>query len=455
MNHKRIILYGGLVYLSFYFWLSVHFFIQRSSFVDGPWMLVNLINHKTFYIPLHRFSLAVTEWLPLIGIKLGMSFQSIAVLYSISYPVLFLILFMLCIFWLRDFWAAMVLILVTCIGVKFTFYVLPLEGIIGVVVGVVALSWSRKNIQKLSYIDFIVAFLFSFLIVFAHPLNSVAVLLCLVFLFLDSKKSGVGRILILSLWIVVIFCVKIFFLPANPYESDIVSGVYANIGNFFSLQSHTIFFERLLYDYYWLPIIVAGVTVLLMSSKKYLQVMWYIISILCFVALVNLRNYDNSFQFYIEHSFLSLPLIILFPIVTVTENTKIRSNTVTVILSVLFIMVMERCAAIYSTHNYFDNRIQWQTSLIEEVMQSKSRRVVVCTQNIQDKTELVPGKLPYETLFLSKIYLNKDITISTAWNSNEVKRGDSLVIYETELRIDKLNPEYFQFPKRAAEFICR
>lgn len=455
MNQKKIILYGGLIYILFYSWLSVYFFIQRCAFIDGSWMLVNMINNKTFYIPLHRFSLAVTEWLPLIGVKIGMPFPSIAILYSISYPVLFLILFLLCIFWLKDYWAALCLILVTCIGVKYTFYVLPLEGIIGVTIGVVALSWCKKTNDKISFNDMLIALLFSFLIVFAHPLNFIAVLLCCGFLILETWQVRFNRTILLSLLMVIIFILKNLLLPLNPYETDITEGVYNNIGNFFLLQSHPVFLKRLIHDYYWLPVIFIGISTLLLTSKKYMQALWYFISVFCFVALVNLRNYDSSFQFYIEHSFLSLPLIIVFPIIILTEKIRAKSNAVTAILSLLAIVAGERSVAIYSAHLYFDNRIERQIKLSEKALLSESKRIVICEENLQNITDLVPGKLPYETLFLSKIFFNQDAAVSTSKNNHALKNADSLVIYETELRVDKLNPQYFHFPNKAANFICR
>jgi len=418
-------------------------------------MLINIINNKSFYLPLNRFSLAVTEWLPLIGVKLGLPFRSITVLYSISYPLLFSLLFLLCILWLKDYWAALVLIVVTFIGVKYTFYVLPLEGIIGATIGVVALSWCKKSNSKISFNETLVAFLFSFLIIFAHPLNFIAVLFCCGFLILETEQVRFNRTILLSLLMVIIFILRNLLLPLNPYETAITEGVYNNIGNFFLLQSHPVFLERLIHDYYWLPVIIIGISTLLLTSKKYMQALWYFISVCCFVALVNLRNYDDSFQFYIEHSFLALSLIIVFPVIIIAEDARIKSKIVTVMLFVFFIVAAERYTVIYSTHRYFDRRIEREINLVKKTLQYESKRSVICEGNLQNITELVPGKLPYETLLLSKIFFNQDVVVSTAKNNNALKNADSLVIYETELRIDKLNSRYFHFPNKAADFICK
>ncbi|MGV3638393.1 MAG: hypothetical protein ACO1NQ_12205, partial [Flavobacteriales bacterium] len=60
------------------------YFAQERMYADAGYFLVRLIDEEGFHVINQRWLMPLIQWLPLLGIKLGLSLKSITVLYSLG-----------------------------------------------------------------------------------------------------------------------------------------------------------------------------------------------------------------------------------------------------------------------------------------------------------------------------------------------------------------------------------
>lgn len=91
--------------------MSVVLAQERVLFVDSAAQLFEMIQHGTFAIYDHRYTMVVTQLLPLIGIKLGLPLPMLVILYSLSAPLLGYLVFLLLVYRMKDESLALLLLL--------------------------------------------------------------------------------------------------------------------------------------------------------------------------------------------------------------------------------------------------------------------------------------------------------------------------------------------------------
>jgi hypothetical protein len=84
---------------------------------DGAYYLFKVVNFEHFQIEHQRYILAVSQILPLVGVKIGLSLNSIFVLNSLNNVVFFYLIFLYAVYYLKDKTAGIAIILFMVFGV--------------------------------------------------------------------------------------------------------------------------------------------------------------------------------------------------------------------------------------------------------------------------------------------------------------------------------------------------
>lgn len=447
---KFIIFITGTVFFLIYSWLSIQFYDLKTAFIDAPYMLINMINNEGFFIPLGRYTLCLTEILPIIGIKLGLGINSLAILYAVNYVLFLYFMFLACLKWIRNYWYAINAILLTTVGVKYLFYVMPSEGLLGVAILNFILGYCLENKDRIiGWKQVIIILLGVFLIVFSHPFVALIALAILLILFLCEKpfKIYLNAVSFLQVILLLLFIIKNFVLEKSPYEESTFRDLANHYKDFFHLQSHFYFFKWLIIDYYYL-IILFFTSVIFFILKKRIRELWlYVIALVFIISLLNLRDYDDSLQFYVEHYVLVISYFLIFFFSYLLNQFSFNKNRLRYITTILILVALQRLYVFYDTHEHFEKRIEWQTSLIEKLTPNGSNRVLVCQEILNDKPELIAEKLSYETMYLSLTKYNKLVAVSTTWSENikPIDLNTYNEIYGTGLSIHQFNKKYFDF----------
>lgn len=91
--------------------MSVVLAQERVLFVDSAAQLFEMIQRESFVIYDHRYTMAVTQLLPLVGIKIGLSLPMLVVLYSVAAPLLAYLAYLLLAYRVKDLPLALLLLL--------------------------------------------------------------------------------------------------------------------------------------------------------------------------------------------------------------------------------------------------------------------------------------------------------------------------------------------------------
>lgn len=94
MNKKQILIIGIFTY-GVLLILSILFYKERTAFADISYHLFAILKDGTFAIQNNRFGAAITQLVPLVGSKLGLSLKAIAISYSIAFALLYLLIFII------------------------------------------------------------------------------------------------------------------------------------------------------------------------------------------------------------------------------------------------------------------------------------------------------------------------------------------------------------------------
>ena len=118
---RRLILLGGYSALLVYFIFSVVFFRDRICFADTANMFFKIVQTGWFNIEAGRYPQVITQILVVPAVKLGMPLSALMLLYSISFPLFYLVIFILVVYVYRNATAGLVLIfsLIGCIRMGF------------------------------------------------------------------------------------------------------------------------------------------------------------------------------------------------------------------------------------------------------------------------------------------------------------------------------------------------
>ena len=116
---KYIIL--GHIYFAILIVFSIIFYLERTLYVDSAYQIYQLINTGNFHINDNRFSMFLSELLPLSFIHLDLGLRKVILSYSLSFVLLFYAFYILVVHLLKNYKAG-ILITLIIIGIRHTFF---------------------------------------------------------------------------------------------------------------------------------------------------------------------------------------------------------------------------------------------------------------------------------------------------------------------------------------------
>lgn len=163
--------------------MSVVLAKERVLFVDSAAQLFELIQRGTFVIYDHRYTMAVTQLLPLAGIKLGLPMPMLVVLYSLSAPLLAYLAFLLLAYCVKDLRLALLLLL-PMLCLRHTFFHAISETFSMMIYATLLLALLRH--RRNTVLHAVGIFLCTLACVFMHPIGIFFVLFLLGYHLVDN-----------------------------------------------------------------------------------------------------------------------------------------------------------------------------------------------------------------------------------------------------------------------------
>ena len=190
---------SGHLFFGIFLVFSVLFYLERTVFLDGAYYLFDIIQSGTPNIS-GRYSALLTQILPWLAILLGLPLKVVLLLYSISFTLVFYLIYLLCVYRLKSDAAGIAIILSLCLCVRDSFYYPVSEIFLGLVLSALFFAWlyHQKDRQTSRLRWWGTAMLLILLCYYAHAVTVFTMLFSLGFYMIDQKKWSDKRIYLLA-----------------------------------------------------------------------------------------------------------------------------------------------------------------------------------------------------------------------------------------------------------------
>lgn len=405
------------------FVLAILFFRERL-FVDSSYYIARVINSKGFWVEHNRYILAFSQWLPLVGIYLGLNLKKILILYSVGHVLFFYIIFLLARYKFNDPNAGIFLIALQLIGICYGWFTPMFELYYGCALLVLVNSMLNTYLYEKSLL--LAICLVSFLALMSHPF--VIFLFCFMLLYSFRKKILADRNTWMCIAITLIIAIAIKFLHSSDYEKDktatMLETFHANSFGFHYLLSLFLF----LCKYYWDVLLLIIISCWqLYQRKKTREIFTFLLFFLPILFLINLVNYGFDHSRYQEQAYFPIVFLSLYIFVSATPSFSGWS----VLLPSLIVV---RLIILLAVSGKFTARVEKMNELIYLATQQGGSKFYV-PDELLPKGEMDPTNwsYPIEMLLLSSAQYPVSASICThedyEWNGNNDKLDENNFLF--------------------------
>lgn len=395
---RRLGLLGWLALLV----LAAVFFRERALFTDMAFQTVLMSTEGDFQIMVNRFGVVLVQALPLLAIKMGLPLQVVSLLYSISFPLLFLAVYALIVYRLKQEELGLTLVTLFTLMVFDAFYWPSSEQQQGLAFLLLFFAFAQKDLHFKSIGALLVALIAVPVLAYYHPLIFIPFYFLWAFFLLRDPEARKGRFLALGGYMAIVLVFKSLF-SGNWYDDDkfriFKDNLSALFPDYFSMASHGQFAQWCLAHWYFLPLLWVAVSGFYLVRKQWkpLLLMW--VFGIGHLMLLHIASPEHPYRFYAEVNYLPLTLYAALPFWYDIAPTIRPKQWLTAGFALFLIL---RIAAIGLHHRPWTQRLERLESILAEGRQStgSSRHLLHETPALRDSL-FITWSAPYETLLLS------------------------------------------------------
>jgi len=425
---------------------------------DPAFYSFKIIHFKTFNIEHHRYSSFLTQLLPLLAIKKGFSLELFLKLYSISFILLFYLVFNICVYLYKNLSAGISILLALCLCIRQTFYSPVSEfqqGMVFVVLYWCIISSFSDTQKSKDQVNHLINFSVLAIITFFHPLLLTALIYISGFELIKRNRIFDKNIYIGLLLIGVCFGLRLLLVPVDSYESNKIPGIAEALKLLLQLPYlvSTKYFLGYAYSNYKVSFLAFFIACLFFSYRKqYKQLIWCTLATLSYIALICIIYHNGESHIMYENYFLLVGLFIAVPLSsTLIENKLIKLYS---FLILLFILTMN-FYNVWKEHLFYSQRISYIDRLTSYGKKFDTRKFIVNENNSPREILSVDWAFAFESLLHSSIK-GPDSAV-TVYTATDVNAYDSLNkdlnlflgadFALTWFKINDLDTNYFRFKK--------
>lgn len=231
-------------------------FAQERFQADGAYYLFKVVNYEQFQIEHQRFILAVSQVLPLLGVKLGLSLDSIIILNSLNNVIFFYLVFLYAVYYLRDQTAGVAVILFMVFGVLHIQFTPMYE----IWYGTILLILVRSHMVQGRYIfmkDLLLVSAIMLTVLFSHPLLFIPLLFIILFDAMETWRIQWRMFFAVVFVFAVWYIIKKMFL--STYEAGKMSMLNTTWNKAYEDLLHPGYYWKLVkffFTWYTIPMVV-------------------------------------------------------------------------------------------------------------------------------------------------------------------------------------------------------
>ncbi len=425
---------------------SIIFYKERIILLDTANGLFNIITSNSFSLGNFRFGSALTQILPVIGVRTGAPLDAIMMLYSVEFVLYYLACYLACglIFKRYDF--GLVILLVNILFVSHTFYWTPSELPQAIALLMVLLSMlGKRSLQSVTPLAWFAAAAIIITMAFFHPLGVFAILGATVYLYGRADLFADKRLLLLTTgsFFVLILSKAVFF--RTPYEQHSLSGLKNFVTlfpNYLNTFSNRQFLLSCCTLFYWIPILFVPTVIYYTYYKKWLPLALFTTSFLGYLMLINVSYPGKETPiFYIENMYTPLAIILAFPFIFELMPLLAKRNLQ---LPVLALILLTGTIRVFAVHDTYTVRLNWERRFIKN---HGGKKMIYPSALVPMDTLIMTWGTPYEFWLLSTAEQHRTVSLIIdekpelrLWAASLNK---SLVVNWYIQPYSGLNPKYF------------
>jgi len=458
-NYKKIVFVTGGLFFSFLFILSWFFYKERALSFDPAFFSFEMVDTKSFSIALGRWGAVFSEILPLLALKMHCSMESFLRLFSVA-PVINYIIVFLIILRLKNYRAALALMLALCVGFRHAFYYTTAELYLGIALSV--LLWaliSEENLTvKKKNIRLLVSLVLMYVMSYLHQLTLFTIVFVLV-----TEIFGRGRYKDKHLWVllgatVIWFMIRIFLLTSTAYEAGKIPTASVFIEQLPNLRylPSTIYFKHFAPANLWtMFLLFLAAWYYLLRSKRWLYFLFLPAYSLGFLVLILITYYKGESPLMYENYYTVLGFFAVIAFVFASEGYFRKPKELVVITLLLII----NCVGVLNAHDILTKRIDYIERLVSFGRKQEKKKFLIAEQNFPWQYAWVKWSLPFETALYSA--LKGPDSVVTFYVTNDMGQYDSLLNKTnvflgpdwaiTWFESHNLQKQYFHFPSTGYE----
>lgn len=437
---------------------AAFFYKLRMVFIDGPFMIFQIIKNDSPDIMVERYGSIVTQIFPFIGQKLAFSLDHIMLLYSVSFNLFYLLVGFI-IYKLKQYIWVIILAFYQ-IGFATDLFFWPNNEIhqgIAWMALTTGFWFYMEHFKTLSKVMGVLLFLMLAIAIFTHPLMIPVVLFLTIFYFLSgifSFKNLKYKLLLLS---VLSLCALKFIVSSNNWYDGgkfkhLASCTYVDWLNVFNRPAMINFISELIHNHLGALVVLFLCIFSLLKYKKY----WLLGFILMFtmVYLVFIAMTFAEFKkFYIESQWMPIAIFWITPLV---YNLRLKLPDWKILLFP-FIILVSWLASISGSITIFQQRLEWTNTVIKQMEKKNFQKLIITdVDNSIKESIILPWGLPVESLILSSA---RSPSSSRTFLIDQTERGgkgnDIFLSCFEDIQIDKLNKTYFNLDKSSGYQIVK
>lgn len=420
--NKRIIHLIGLLFFLILSFMSIHFFRERILQNDNVYYAFSIIQEGKINIEHGRKINAITQFLPLMALKMGFSVATVIKLYSFSFILLIYAFFLLIVLGFKDYNTGLALIASTFLVIRYTFYLPVAEFYQGCLVSLVLWSYlyTFKEGFKIKWLWYIFPVACILVTPWFHLLNYITVAFVLILFLLEVKTSYKGVVILLLVFFVVGF-INYKSIPSTSYEMSKIPMVKDLLQRIpFLLKTDTgIYIKKFLSHHGPLLTILTLMIVAGIWKRKYILVLYSLFCTGAFILFIlfTLPSFESPFVY--ENYFCCIGLLTGLPLFIILRpvSWKIQS----IISFGLFLLSIK---VIYNAHYPITERINYISRLCSYGKNFPEKRYLIETTNYPWKVAWTTFSLPFETLLYQAVEDPENPITYTV--TNGISRFDSL-----------------------------
>ena len=430
--------------------MAIIYFRERTLFTDAAYQVFHLIVDGKPLIAHSRFGNVLVQVLPWLALKAQLPLQWILIAYSVSYPLLFGLLYWLIVDRLGNERLGWVLVLLFTLLSFDTFYHIQSEFYQGLafLLLLFALIWKYPRLERAWL--WAAAVVLIALIANSHKLTVVFFTFLWIYFLLIEPAFRHWRYYLLMpvyLLIAVVFS-QLFHSGYEAHKMDLFRQALAQyFPNFWDIPANGKFLVKCVQYYYFFPLLLGGLSVFYLWKRRWGRLGWVWISTLGYLLLVHYSSPNTTYRFYAEVTYLPLSIFVATPFLFEIMPSIGKPQWWLIALALLMV---DRVLVIRSNAPTFTQRLDWLERRIGEARQQEGgKRFYTNTYEAPMDTLIMPWGVAYESLLLTALESPDSaatLFIQEAHNKQEeaLRTPDLFIAAFDQLPARQLPDRYFQ-----------